>query len=387
LVGWAGCITAIVLVLSGTASAARTWTVCASGCNFTTIASAVAAASNGDTILVHSGTYAGGFLIDKDLRLIGAGFTNTRIVGGAPVLTVGSDAEVNLEPLTDVLIDGFSISGGTPGPWTAGIQINGRLTLRRSLVTKNTGDGDFFGAGITNFGVLEMTDSTVSQNLAQLGGGCAIASEGFFNFDRTTFSMKNSRVASNEGTRGGVCLGDGTYRLQDSSVTENSGVGVMSFISFTNLSNMTISRNHNGGVFHCLCDVPSDVLTIENSRIVDNSTQGSGGGVTNDRLATTTITNSTISRNHAGQNGGGLCGDFNVTRSTISANTAAHDGGGFAGTGTISHSLIERNSAGVDGGGIWNLGVTLTDTTVGNNTPNNTAAGPPLLPGPLTPAC
>jgi hypothetical protein len=141
----------------------------------------------------------------------------------------------------------------------------------------------------------------VSQNLAQLGGGCAIASEGFFNFDRTTFSMKNSRVASNEGTRGGVCLGDGTYRLQDSSVTENSGVGVMSFISFTNLSNMTISRNHNGGVFHCLCDVPSDVLTIENSRIVDNSTQGSGGGVTNDRLATTTITNSTISRNHAGQ--------------------------------------------------------------------------------------
>ena len=46
-------------------AAAATLKVCPSGCAYTTIPAALAAAQSGDTIQVAAGTYAGGFTIDK----------------------------------------------------------------------------------------------------------------------------------------------------------------------------------------------------------------------------------------------------------------------------------------------------------------------------------
>ncbi|MGO8723031.1 MAG: hypothetical protein ACLQRM_09895, partial [Acidimicrobiales bacterium] len=60
------------------------------GCAYTQIAPAIAAASNGDTISVGPGTYLGGFTIDENLTLNGAGAQRTIISGGGPVITVGS---------------------------------------------------------------------------------------------------------------------------------------------------------------------------------------------------------------------------------------------------------------------------------------------------------
>ena len=57
---------------SGQASAA-TLTVCPSGCAFSQIAPAVAAAKDGDTISIAPGTYAGGVTIDVSVKLAGAG--------------------------------------------------------------------------------------------------------------------------------------------------------------------------------------------------------------------------------------------------------------------------------------------------------------------------
>ena len=75
--------------LGATPASATTLTVCHTGCAYTQIASAVAAASSGDTVSVAAGTYHGGFTIDQNLSLVGAGAKRTIIRGGGPVITVG----------------------------------------------------------------------------------------------------------------------------------------------------------------------------------------------------------------------------------------------------------------------------------------------------------
>src|SRR4249919_3008369 len=81
--------TALVLtaVAAGPASAA-TLKVCPTGCPYTTIPDALAAAADGDTIQVGAGVYAGGFQISKSVRLRGAGANLTTISGGGPVIHV-----------------------------------------------------------------------------------------------------------------------------------------------------------------------------------------------------------------------------------------------------------------------------------------------------------
>lgn len=67
--------------------AQTTWTVdAAGGAQFTTIAAAVQAASDGDTILVLPGTYATGFTLTKGISIVG--------VGGLPVL----DGQLTVTP-------------------------------------------------------------------------------------------------------------------------------------------------------------------------------------------------------------------------------------------------------------------------------------------------
>ena len=79
---------------------------------------------------------------------------------------------------------------------------------------------------------------------------------------------------------------------------------------------------------------------------------------------TTSVSNSTFTRNTAGSLGGGI---FNGPGSLV-----------FGGPLIVSRSSITRNSAGTDGGGIFNhatLGATagLTGTTMTGNLPDNCA--------------
>ncbi|GAA3744942.1 hypothetical protein GCM10022239_20670 [Leifsonia bigeumensis] len=65
-------LTAGLLALgAGPARAAESWTVCASGCDYTTISAAVSGAAAGDTIVVQAGTYAESIVIDKSLTILG----------------------------------------------------------------------------------------------------------------------------------------------------------------------------------------------------------------------------------------------------------------------------------------------------------------------------
>jgi len=78
-----------ILAAAGSASAA-TLTVCPRDCQFRELGPAVRAASPGDTVKVGAGTYRGGFSIEENLSLVGAGASRTVIEGGGPVITIGT---------------------------------------------------------------------------------------------------------------------------------------------------------------------------------------------------------------------------------------------------------------------------------------------------------
>jgi hypothetical protein len=400
---WAGVVSASVLVLSGTAAGATTWTVCSSGCSFTTIPAAVSAANAGDTVAVHAGTYSGGFTIAKSIRLVGAGATTTIIKGGSPVVTVGNPPIPGQSAFVSVLISGVTIRDGIaddtasfPGS-AGGVVNNARLTLSASVVTSNTGffaggilnhgqqlelagstirnnhkTGDDIGSGgLYNFGIARINNSTIRENT---GGTCAgIYSDAVFGFSQVDLTLSNSSVVGNDA--GAICLIAGSYVLRDSTVSNNRGpfAAIQSFdVDATVYSRMVVSNNSGGGIFNGV--FPDDIfsnVSIENSRITGNSTQGSGGGVATDVNGSVTISNSTISANSALGDGGGIFGAVTIRESLISKNRAGGFGGGVAGAPLIKDSRVVGNFAGINWGGVFVAPSALVNTIVRENVPNN----------------
>jgi hypothetical protein len=127
-------------------------------------------------------------------------------------------------------------------------------------------------------------------------------------------------------------------------------------------------------------------LTLKNSIISHNQSNGGGGGITNHGILT--LFDSTVSDNEVGATenqlggGGGIYNDGTLTliNSTVSDNTAQGDGGGIyncyfhlssdecrQGTLTLINSTVWHNTAG-SGGGIYNQGtMTITSSTISGN--------------------
>jgi hypothetical protein len=179
---------------------------------FGTLAAAVAAAHDGDTVTVRAGTVAGGVTIDKSITLVGAGLHASIIRGGGPVLTIGSlsvtrNLTVSIRDLT--VTGGYSRTdrAGACGPdipicgpgyqkataLGGGIEVlprpgglpGARVAISNTAVTGNRAapattvpsvlatcpDGpcpasQAAGGGIDNWGALTLTDSVVSDNQA-----------------------------------------------------------------------------------------------------------------------------------------------------------------------------------------------------------------------------
>jgi len=158
---------ALALGPAGAASAA-TVTVCPSGCSFSQIAPAIAAANSGDTIQIGAGTYSGGFTVTKSISLLGAGAASTTISGGGPVISI--------VPGVSVTVARVSVSAGsTPGFGGGGINNDGSsLTLQATTISGNTAAVD--GGGVYNFGgTLSVVASTISGNTAVHSGGGVLA--------------------------------------------------------------------------------------------------------------------------------------------------------------------------------------------------------------------
>jgi len=307
----------------------------------------------GSITLARPGAGGGTIIIGKSLTVTGPtggitirrrptdpSFRILRVQAGATVtlakltLTGGEPGIINYGSLA--LVNSKVLQGGT------GINNYAALTLDHSAVARNTADGIFNSAN----GTLSLTKSSVAAN-----GANGISNRS------GRVSLTGSTVSDNE--MGGIGSYRGEVRLEQTRVVANRSGGIYGRLARTYLNNSTVSRNSGGSGIAAY----DGSLTISNSTIADNSTEGPGGGIlayvplrANVRL---TLTNSTVSGNRAWSGGGiysngydQFTADITLINSTVAFNTATgwagggiNHQGGWYGVAELTNTVVAENLA------------------------------------------
>ena len=341
------CLVCGFFLAQGLGASAATYSVCASGCNYSTIQAAVtAAAAAGSTLNISAGTYKERVSISKSLTLVGAGVGQTIVDGsaGGSVFTIASGATVS--------ISGMTIQNGKAG-YGAGIYNSGTLTVNNCKVTGNAGTctGGAFepcGGGIYSNYSLTVQNSSIDHNTAVSDGGGIVEGEG------GTATLTNCYITDNSSTGG---FGGGIYG-DDSMTITNSYI-------LRNFAGMRAGGIYETGVGVGTTPRPMHYLTIDGCTIANNSVgtvavpggyPNDGGGLMADEYTTTKVSNTKIVSNTAPGEGGGVMNDayMVLTGCTVKNNTAG-SGGGFYDYGqlTLQDTEVSYNLATTHGGGIF----------------------------------
>ena len=352
---------------------------------YATIALAITAAVNGDTILVAAGTYS---------ERINYGGKNITIqsVSGAAATTIRGDNSNNpvvtfatAENATAIL-DGFTIDNqAAANSLTRGIYISGATpTIKNSIITGNaaanttpSGTNCNGGGGMCIIDSAPTLDNvTVRANTAANRSGCGIYIMGAAGGATITNS-----------TIGGTASGDGNL------CTNGQGGGIYYTGSTTgtlSISNSNIQYNqgntNGGGIF---ATTITNQISVSDTTVRNNftGTSGDGGGIYVMTNAPISITDVTVSNNIARSGAGILV--FNGADVVIGGNTVidnndtnnctSGDGGGIYAT-TAGSTVTMTGGSITNNGARWGSGVyltssaavTLTDVTI---TSNSSACG------------
>lgn len=266
---------------------AETWTVCPSGCNFTTIQEAINAASEGDTILVLAGEYHEHIVVNKTLTIEGGDASTTVINGsysgnGVTIVADGvvlKDIQVTGSArympydekwpgygigafnTTDVTVDSCKVTDcqvGIYGSFTSGFRVTGNEVFQN----------DVEGIYLDHPSLTTCSENTVHDNTF---GIYVDSSEG-------RFSCRNNTIIHNKET--GLCFFDdlGNAEVEGNLIQDNAyvefeqpGDAGSAGGYFAWLENATIRNNrfiHNGGV-GLLIDGMSESL-VEGNIMEDN---------------------------------------------------------------------------------------------------------------------
>ena len=249
------------------------------------------------------------------------------------------------------------------------------MMIRNGRRTIMAGDpGPWHGAGIWNAGNLKLDHVTIIGNKAQSGAGI---------FNKGGVAITNSNITGNAAEDGGGIRNDvgGTLTITDSRVSGNFSEGQASGV--TNLGNLTIIRsniNDNAGS-GVLNDGANSILNIRNSTIANNKALWGGGGVSNYKGTVTIMDTKIIGNSCKDENGtgGGIYnhdGSATLIRAAVSGNSCSYMGGGIAnalldhpqgGELIVADSTISGNSA-LHAAGISNYGrLILTNSTLTDN--------------------
>jgi hypothetical protein len=287
----------------------------------------------------------------------GAGILNA---GPAEVVVRESAIEGNVAGTTGGGIDnhadgsvrviGSRLTGNSAG---AGSALNnnagGTLVVAGSAVSGNGDPADLQGgSAIENHGELggvgtvEVTDSTISDNVALGGSGGGIDNNG-----SGSVTVRRTTVAGNTSGAGGGGINNasGTVTVDESTVTRNSA-------------------GHAGGIGNYGGTTPEGdpgSVSVDRTTISENTATAAGGGVGNGGEGHLAITRSTISGNTAEGEGGGIAthdkARLSLSAATVTGNRAA-SGGGFDNGGdgpvTVVNSDFLRNTATGGGGAVRN---------------------------------
>ena len=291
----------------------------------------------------HAGDAGGG--IDTD----GAGTVviNNSLIDGNTDINQGAGIYV------DVPV-GISSSVGANMTMTGTVVSNNRAFNNVTPLTSS-------GGGISNAGNGKITIlySTVENNVSGgMGGGFSDEN------NNGTLVVKNSLFLNNSASGNGGAIQEG---------------GPSTTITYTKFKG-NFSGANGGALF-----ANGKTLTVQSSTFANNTASGNGnstggGAIEIETTGTSTITYTTITGNqalnNAGANGGGIDvgsgSSLTLLHDTIKANFA-DNGGGIANFGTlmVSDSTITGNTAGVDGGGIFGSLMDGGGNTITGNTPDD----------------
>ena len=301
-------LAATLIATIGTVAHAETITVCASGCDFTSIATAIDAAADGDVIQLSAETYAEGATIltgDRTISIVGtidALGNPTSIIDGQSTHGViecapASAATINLRDL--VIRNGDAVEAG-------GLSMTGavNVAIRNCWFLENRALDSLGGAIVNYEGTLDIADCRFDGNRAENGGAVE-------QWTGTT-SIRDSVFTANFAISGGGAIAaGGTFTVEDCLFLGN-----------------TAGR---GGAI-----LGADGLTVRNCVFDSNIAVADGGGaVANLNDADPTFIECTFTDNSGAL--GGAVGNY------------------FDSSPTIRDCVFESNSATENGSAIYNL--------------------------------
>jgi len=285
--------------------------------------------------------------------------------GGAVSLHDGGSLVAESTLFSDNRANGVDLGGGG-----AIFSYNGIIDLTETEFTANIADGEGGGA-IQNRGRLTIRDSSFDNNLARVHhtplansadgfGGAILLIEG------STTDITNTSFSANiAGNTGGALYNDlrTTLTVTDSLMHGNAAQGLFSG-----------GPGGYGGAIH-----NEGTLRLIDTTLSANQAKEAGGALSLNQLADVIATRATIIDNSASHGGGivAYTGTLQLLDSTVARNRATKAGDGFGGAllndaaiSTVQNTFVQNNQAAI-GGGFSNNGggtVRLTSSTLDGNT-------------------
>jgi predicted outer membrane repeat protein len=396
-------VAAAVAFASPAYALTQTWTVCASSCNFTTLAAAIADAgvANGDTLRLTDATYSAGGNVSKNLTIegYGAGTHTINVASGDAIrinagmtatlknLTItGTGRDVEAFGTTTLTVDTCTFPGRTTtesggGVYSAGTSltiigstfsglvgssVTGAAIDTSATTTTITGShfngnsaltsGYYGGAIVVNGGTVTIDSSDFSNNSAY-GGGAIYGAAGTLTVTNSTLSSSSTTSASGGAIRW-ASAGLLTVRLStfidDTSVSSGGAIAVLTgngslLVDQTGFQD-NIATGQNGGAISV---TSTGAVTVTSSQFYGNRTNGasknggairvSGGGVSD-----VTITGSIFDLNAATYHGGALslesCDQVSIKDDTFTDNSTTNEAGGAVAVLASTGLTMTRNS-------------------------------------------
>ena len=292
---------------------------------------------------------------------------------------------LNVASSTTATVAGFTFTNGKVISATGNVQAGaienaGNLHINVCVINGNSAitqsaTGNAMGGGIHNTGTLVITNSTISNSVANAGG--MVLGGGIFNSG--TLTVTNTHVDNNS-TTAGASQGSGIYNSGTLIVDTNSTIS-------NDTANGAAGPYVGGGIYNG----PTGSVSLDSVTIQNDTAVGGGGGIFSDITGTTagsvTVSNSTISTN----SGGGIHaqGNLTLTNTDVKNNTLqGNEGAGIfsSGTGSISGGTISGNSVTdtaanqIASAGVYSTGpLSVTNVTITGNT--GTSSGSAITSG------
>jgi hypothetical protein len=257
----------------------------------------------------------------------------------------------------------------TAGPGVVNVQCSINALVTAINTANSGGPGTLLLAGNCTYGIT--IPATASDGLPLITGHIGLVGGPNTVIRRSPSALTAFRVLD---VAAGASLRVSNLSIRNGK-TAGLGGGIQNAGSLW-VSKVTFSGNNagNGGA---LSNNSGATATLYNATIAENTTTGvGGGGIINS--GTLTLDESSLSDNHAPINGGGLntqsAGISHISQSQFVHNVSGGLGGAISNLGTTTlYGTSVRFNKGSGGGGIatGNTNVTLKNSTVTSNTPDN----------------